>query len=146
MKIKWNWGTGIALAIILFMISILYRVYLTTQNPVDLVEKDYYPKGLAFQDRIDEMENAALYKKSLKVEQLQKEVVLHLPVMNPDSSNLQIFRPSSDKLDIVCKVEPDSSMAMHFPAIQFQRGKYIIKLFWKEKGVGYYLEKNFFFK
>lgn len=146
MKIKWNWGTGITLAIVIYMLSIVYRVYLTTKSPVDLVEKDYYPKGLAFQNRIDEMENAALYHKSLKVEQLQEEVVFHFPVMHPDSSHLQIFRPSSDTLDIVSQVKPDSTMAMHFPARQFKRGKYIIKLFWKEKGVGYYLEKNFFFK
>ncbi len=46
MKIKWNWGTKITIAIILFVSMILGFVYTATQNPIILVEKDYYPKGL----------------------------------------------------------------------------------------------------
>jgi len=39
MKIKWNWGTGITLFIIIFMSFTLWKVYRATQHPVMLVEK-----------------------------------------------------------------------------------------------------------
>ena len=146
MKIKWNWGTGITIAIILFMSLILYFVYLTTQNSIQLVEKDYYPKGLAYQQRIEEIKNARIYEDDFSILETEKEVIIHLPAMNPDTSNLQIFRPSDKALDIVTEINPDTSNALHFPVEKFRKGKYIIKVFWKENDTGYYLEKNFYFK
>ena len=146
MKIKWNWGTGITIAIILFMSLILYFVYLTTQNPIQLVEKDYYPKGLVYQQRIEQIKNARKYESDFYVLETEKEVVIHLPAINPDTGNLQIFRPSDKALDIVSEINPDTSGLMHFPSEKFRKGKYIIKVFWKENDTGYYLEKNFYFK
>ena len=60
-KIKWNWGTKLVIAIILFMGFIFVLVYLSTQNTIDLVERDYYPKGLKYQNRIEEIKNASMY-------------------------------------------------------------------------------------
>ncbi len=146
MKIKWNWGTGITIAIILFMSLILYLVYLTTQNPVQLVEKDYYPKGLEYQQRINEIKNARIFESDFRIEQTNDEVVIHLPSVSPDTSNLQIFRPSDKALDIVTEIKLNPSNEMRFPVNKFRKGKYIVKVYWKEKGKGYYLEKNFFYK
>ena len=146
MKIKWNWGTGITLFIILFVSFILFRVYLTLQNPVDLVEKDYYPKGLAFQDRIDEVNNANSVKDKFVIEQTERGVIVHLPTMHPDTGSLHVFRPSDEDMDILLQLHPDSTMAIRFDTKQFHRGKYIMKLYWEELGNRYYLEKNFFFQ
>ncbi len=147
MKIKWNWGTGITLFIILFMSFILYMVYLTTQNPVDLVEKDYYPKGLVYQERIEEIKNGNLLKDSFLIEQTVKEVVIRLPgIDNPDTSNITLFRPSDKKLDISSEIVEDDSNTVRFSSSEFRKGKYIVKVFWQKDGKGYYMEKVFFFK
>ncbi len=145
MKIKWNWGTGITLFIIIYMLSILFRVYLTTKHPVSLVEKDYYPKGLQYEERIHETINAIPLRTQFVIKQLTKEVVFYFPKMNPDTSNLHVFRPSDEKLDISCEVNTDSSNTMRFPVSKFHKGKYIIKLYWVENKKGYYIEKNFYF-
>ena len=57
MNIHLNWGNKLLIAIVIFMSFIFVLVYLSAQNQIDLVEKDYYPKGLKYQDRIDEIEN-----------------------------------------------------------------------------------------
>ena len=56
--IKWNWGTKLALWIIAFVLFILSLVYMSLGYDVNLVEKDYYPKGLVYQQRIEAINNA----------------------------------------------------------------------------------------
>lgn len=55
MKIKFNWGTGIVIAMVLFMTFILTFVYksLTPQYTHDLVSEDYYKDELLYQKEID---------------------------------------------------------------------------------------------
>ena len=52
MRIKWNWGTGILIGIIAFMAFIIGLVYFSVQQNFDLVERDYYPKALEYQQQI----------------------------------------------------------------------------------------------
>jgi hypothetical protein len=143
MKIKWNWGTGITIFIILFVSFILWRVYKTTQHPVMLVEKDYYPKGLQYQQRIDERHNARLYKPKFLVYRQSEEVVIHFPVLHPDTSRFTFFRPSDNRFDLSFPFRPDSLGLMHFPLQKFKKGKYILKIYWEEKGKKFYVEKSF---
>lgn len=146
MKIKWNWGTGITLFIILFMGFTLWKVYRATQNPVMLVEKDYYPKGLQYQQRIDERHNARLFRSKFLVYQQNDEVIIHFPPVHPDSSNFTFFRPSDNNFDLSFPFNPDSLGLMHLPGRKFEKGKYILKIYWEEKGKKYYVEKNFYMK
>ena len=146
MKIKWNWGTGITLFIILFMGFTLWRVYRTTQHPVMLVEKDYYPHGLQYQQRIDERHNARLLKSKFLVFQQNNEVVVHFPAVYPDTSSFTFFRPSDANYDLSFPFHPDSLGLMHLPTSKFEKGKYVLKIYWEEKGKKYYVEKNFFMK
>ena len=53
MKIQFNWGTGIAIALIVMICGMLTLVYLATRQDYFLVEKDYYQKGINFQEQID---------------------------------------------------------------------------------------------
>ena len=58
-KIKWNWGTGILLSIIIFMAILIGLVYVFMNQDVDLVTKDYYSKELKYQDRINKINNTS---------------------------------------------------------------------------------------
>ena len=55
---KWNWGTKLFIAIVIFMGFIFVLVYMRTRHDVSLVENDYYPKGLKYQDRLEEISTA----------------------------------------------------------------------------------------
>ncbi len=143
MKIKWNWGTGIALFIILFMTFTLWRVYRATQHPVMLVEKDYYPRGLQYQQRIDERHNARMYKARFLVFQQDSEVVIHFPPIHPDTSSFTFFRPSDMDYDLSFSFSPDSLGQMYVPIRKFKKGKYILKIYWEEEGKKYYVQRPF---
>ncbi len=146
MKIKWNWGTGITLYILIFLIFIAWRVYKTTQNPIMLVEKDYYPKGMAYQDRIDEMKNATRFEAQFYFMNEDSQLVVQLPFIKPDTSNLYFFRPSDNNCDFQMPISPDSTFKMYIPFYKLTKGKYLIKLYWEESGKAYYIEKIYNYK
>lgn len=145
MNIPWNWGTKLLIAIIIFMSFIFVLVYLSAQNQIDLVEKDYYPKGLKYQDRIDEIQNAAPYKDSFLIEKINNQVVVSYTVLQADTGSIYFFRPSDNSLDLTYKFQPGTTGKMYFEADQFKKGKYLVKVFWKEAGKGFYIEKTFIY-
>ncbi len=143
-NIKWNWGTKLLIAIILFMSFIFALVYLSTQNSINLVEKDYYPKGLKYQARIDDIKRAIPLKERFGITQTDELIILTIPEINPDSGSIVFFRPSDQQLDITSKIEPDSTGRIYFPHGDFKRGIYIYKIRWYENGNGFYIEDKFF--
>lgn len=145
-KIKWNWGTKLLIAIIIFMSFIFFLVYLSTQNAINLVDKDYYPKGLKYQTRIDEIKKATLVKEQFNVIQTDSLIVLSMPEVNVDSGSIVFFRPSNQLLDFTSNINPDSLGRMYYPYNNFKKGKYLIKVHWYKNGEGYYIEKRFFVK
>ena len=52
-KSKFNWGTGILITIIVFMIVPIGTVVFLMNQDVDLVATDYYNKGIQHQEQID---------------------------------------------------------------------------------------------
>ncbi len=118
-KIKWNWGTKLVIAIILFMGFIFVLVYLSTQNAIDLVERDYYPKGLKYQTRIEEIKNASIYHDRFNIKRENNQMVLSIPLIDADSGSIVFFRPSNQLLDFASKIQPDSTGFMYFPINEF---------------------------
>jgi hypothetical protein len=140
---KWNWGTKLLIAIILFMGLIFYLVYLSTKQDLNLVEKDYYPKGLKYQTRINEIKNAVPFKDQIQIIQTDDDIILTLPDINPDSGTIVLFRPSNERLDINSDINPVTLHKMYFPYKKFKKGLYKYKIEWFENGKGYYLENSF---
>lgn len=145
MNIKWNWGTKLFIAIVIFMSFIFVLVFKSAQNQIDLVEKDYYPKGLKYQDRIDEIQNAEVFKDSFLIEKINNQVVVSYTVIHADTGSIYFFRPSDNTLDMTYAFQPDTTGRMYFDVRQFKKGKYLVKVFWKEAGEGFYIEKTFNF-
>ena len=145
-NLKWNWGTKLLIAIILFMSLIFFLVYLSTKQKLNLVEKDYYPKGLKYQSRIDAIKNAAPFKNQIKVIQTGDYIILTLPETKPDSGTIVLFRPSNVSLDINSDIKPDSLNKKYFSSKKFKKGLYKYKIEWFENGTVYYLEDKFYVK
>lgn len=142
-KIEWNWGTKLVIAIIIFMSFIFMMVYLSVQNPIDLVEKDYYPKGLKYQTRIDEIQMAESIQDQFVITQANGLIILAMPEINPDSGSIVFFRPSNHLLDFESNIQADSTNQMYFPLNEFKTGLYTLKVHWYENAAGYYVEKKF---
>ena len=142
---KWNWGTKLVIAMAIFMGFIIVLVFQTTKNDVNLVEKDYYPKGLKYQDRLDEIENAAPFQNKIQIYQDAEHIVVQFPEIKPDTGSLYFFRPSDTDFDKRYKLEPNSDFSQLLPKKDFRKGKYLVKIYWQENNLGFYVEKPFYF-
>ena len=140
---KWNWGTKLFIAIVLFMALIIGFVIASFQQTVNLVEKDYYPKGQIFQTRLDEIKNAVGIRDSFVFEKGESSIVLSMPNINADTASVNFFRPSGNEYDRVYDISTGDTVFV-FSRNEFIRGKYKIKVYWKSEDTGYYFERDFF--
>lgn len=133
------------IAIIIFMGFIFVLVYQSAQNDINLVEKDYYPKGLKYQDRIDEITNAQPLKQLFKITPFEDELLVSFPPIHPDAGTIVFFRPSGTDFDRTYQIELDSLYQMQLSKSNFIKGKYLVKIFWRENDKSYYLEQPYYF-
>ncbi|MDP2038234.1 MAG: FixH family protein, partial [Ignavibacteria bacterium] len=55
MKLKLNWGFGIAVTYILFVVVTLVMVFIFMNQDVSLETENYYSKGIEYQGQIDKI-------------------------------------------------------------------------------------------
>ncbi len=145
MKIKWNWGTKLTIAIIIFMSFIFTLVYLSTQNQIFLVEKDYYPKGLAYQKRIESIKKGHPFRKNMKIRQDAGNLYLKISETSPDSGSVILYRPNQNKeQDMEIPFGKDSVISMRFDKKKLKKGIYILKITWYQDGEEYFIEEKTF--
>lgn len=149
MKIKWNWGTKLFLWTVLFMLVLMTFVFLSTRQKFFLVEKDYYPKGLEYQQKIDKMNNTSQLEEKIVVDNEDTFILLTFPgIMQPDiiKGEIVFYRPSNGDRDFGVVIAPDSSSHQRIPMDDLISGKYIVQFDYSYKGVDYYQEETLFVK
>jgi len=139
MKTKWNWGTKLVVWIIVFVLFILTLVFLSLGYDVNLVEKDYYPKGLKYQTRIDAIENANKLGVRFLIDQSEDDLYINIPDIQLDSGLITFFRPSDGSFDRAYKFS--NSQQFRIPLSDFTNGKYILKINWWNDNKEYYIEQ-----
>jgi len=143
-NMKWNWGTKLALAMAAFMIMVIVFVVLMFRESVDLVEKDYYPKGQAYQQQIDKKNNAAGMEELVSLGMNDGFVEVKFPGnMMPDSirGEVQFYNRVTDLKDRFASLRVDSAHVFRYPSADLH-GRYLVKIDWTYLGTPYYLEKS----
>ncbi len=142
---KINWGTGILIFIILFLIAIISFVIFANTQKVNLVEEDYYPKELNFDSQMEKQANTEALTEKVSIGlNADSLIFIHFPeFFDPKQveGSILIYRPSDDKEDILYKIQLDTNSYQFLPAGELLPGKYIIKLDWTSEGVEYFQEQ-----
>ncbi len=150
MKIKINWGTGIVIAIVLFMIFILSFVYKTIaidKYEHHLVSEDYYKDELYYQKEIDKLNNAAKLSENIALSNSEKGITISFPQdkdFNKIKGTIYFMRRSNIKLDF----EKEIKLSDHFiiiPDSLLVSGKWIIKIDWQYNDEEYLLKESWFY-
>lgn len=146
MSIKFNWGTGIFIFIVIFVVSMLGIVYLSFQQNNELVEESYYPQGIEYQQQIDRKAMAHLLSSAILAKQVDNEIIITYPRefrdLGFDKGEIYFYRPSSQKSDFREVMVPDTALNQRFSLDKFQAGKYIVKYSWTMNGEDYYDEQS----
>ncbi|WP_044397470.1 FixH family protein [Lacinutrix sp. Hel_I_90] len=139
---RFNWGTGIVIAFVLFISFIMYFVINMNINKKydhDLVVEDYYAQELLYQNDINKEENAKNLSQNLSLEQTEEGLLIKFPEtleLAEISGKMFLYRPSNKQFDF----EIDISLSDYHLLIPDKRlldGRWNIKIDWKHKGQDY---------
>ena len=142
---KFNWGNGILIFIILFLILSSIFIIFSFQHANDLVTDDYYNQGAAYSKQIEINKRSAIYSDSLQITNTNEkiEIQVNKGLLNiTDSFQIYFFRPSDKSKDYKIGVLKNERIIV--PKSRLMKGRYIIKLSWKSKKEIYLIEKEIF--
>jgi len=141
---KFSWGVGISITIIVFLIGSLATVYFTTTVDYDLVAEDYYEKELVYQEQIDKMKRANELPEQLVIKLEGDNIKFKFPSIFNNSKiegEIYFYKPSSEDLDVRATISLDEENSLYFSQADLSKGLWKIKVEWGVQGVEYYTEK-----
>ncbi len=141
---KFNWGTGILIFLIVFLIGCGFFIAFAMNQNINLVNEEYYQKGANYSEQIE------INKRSVKFQSViyLKDKGDHIAVYFPDnfaselkSGKILFFRPSDNHNDVAYKMDVTDNVQL-VPKSDLLKGRYLVQLSW-ESDATYYLEKEF---
>jgi nitrogen fixation protein FixH len=137
---NFNWGHGIALFYVLFVGALLTALISSFGVDHALVVEDYYNQDLNYQKQYEKMENTqtlnnANIKYDISTQELKIEFLNGVPAM----ANVLFYRPSDSSKDFKLDLGEQFNIMSTSSMV---KGKWVIKLDWKEGDKNYYLEKD----
>ncbi len=133
---KINWGTGVAIALGLFMIFILSFVYKTFTNDKydhQLVSKDYYKDEVNFQQEIDALTNAKKLNELVILKNTDQGILITFPSdlsTKKIEGTIAFQRASNIKLDFNLPINLTNNTLL-IPTKKLVKGLYNVKINWK---------------
>ncbi|WP_296699138.1 FixH family protein [Algoriphagus sp.] len=137
-----NWGTGILLSIIGFIVIIMTMVVISVRmEGIELVTEGYYEKEIAYQDQIDKEQITLDQNRDVISFDSQKQhLILDLPA--GVKGTLHLFRPSNAELDQRLAIDGNNKGIIEVPVDKLKKGYWKAQLNWVENGVEFYQEKK----
>lgn len=152
MRIRWNWGTAVALVYSVFAIATVAFVLFALANPVALVRDDYYQQALAHDRRMEAETNAGALGESIRVSldradrpagASRADAVLELPRDHAATANgiITWYRASDASADRAVKLELDRDGVQRLPLGGLATGLWTMKVDWTANGKPFYFER-----
>jgi nitrogen fixation protein FixH len=144
---KFNWGTGIVIAIFGFIGFIMYFVITMSTDHTyshDLVTDKYYQAELNYQQEINAVKNANALTEHIDIERNQKGLKINFPKnFNPKEIKGKVFlyRPSNKQLDFEIPIS-NSKPYLLVPEQRLLDGRWNIKVFFKYKDINYLIKEE----
>jgi hypothetical protein len=137
-----NWGVKITLVYLAFVAGMLTLVFKARSEKIELVATDYYEQELAYQERIDAMDNAARLSRAVTVQLVSEGLEVQLPdeITAAESGVIRLYRPSDSTLDREFVLAPTNIHTQLIPKALLTAGLYNVKVEWKAGEKIYYTE------
>lgn len=145
MKTKFNpWPYGIVFAFVVFISGMAAFVVVASRQQDSLVEKNYYESELKFQDQINNAARAQAVGATI-LRPAEGRLVIQLPVAQLAqniSGTVELYRPSSAKLDQSIALKPDATGAQTVDVSKLVPGAWAVRVKWNACGENYFLEQK----
>ena len=144
---KFNWGTGIALAIVGFISFIMYFVITMSTDHTyshDLVTDKYYQQELEYQKQIDAEKNASRLKENIKLNRTQEGLQILFPEefsSKEIEGKVFLYRPSNKQLDFEIPISITNTYLL-VPEKRLLDGRWNITVSWNYKNTAYLFKQE----
>ena len=140
---KWNWGTGIALSMGIFMTFLVVMVVKASRADTELQYEDYYEQELDYQSRIDALQLANPFKDDLEIRLLKDVMTVRMSedLTFPLNGYISFFRPNDQSKDLRY-VWSSGSSTQSLPVADLIPGVYEMEVHWTADGKGFLLTKE----
>lgn len=137
-----NFGKAIVLSFVLFALFIGTLVYFCVREDVSLVSSEYYKDELAYQQKLDKINNAqTLAQQPVISGQKGKVSVVFGSMDRIERGELNVVRPSNARLDQKFEIVPSQGISNVFVLSRWEPGLYRASVTWTMGGKDYYFEK-----
>ncbi|MDQ3109889.1 MAG: FixH family protein [Bacteroidota bacterium] len=138
-----SWGIRIAILYGAFVAMILFLVFRTMNEDIELVSPDYYENELKFQNQIDRQNQSILLNEQPYIEIKENTIAIKFPAeIKPStiSGAIKFYCPSNSSSDFTINLQVDSSMTQLVSSVKFKKGTYQAQVTWSAGGKNYYNE------
>jgi len=139
-----NWGYKILLVYAVFVTGILFLVFKSSSQKVDLVTTDYYAKELKYQRKIDAMNRVSQLSDTVKYETSAGKLTIMLPkdfAGKKITGDVVLYCPSDEDKDITQNFSIQDA-PIFIPVHEVIKKEFEIQLNWQADGTSYYFQKK----
>jgi nitrogen fixation protein FixH len=141
---KWNWGVGITVTIIVFTIISLLFIYFAFNQDINLVRDDYYEAEVQFNEKLETIKRTKKLSEELKIKLVPNYISIQFPneIQNQEiTGTIFLYRPSDEKLDFELPIEIDTLKTQLIPTSKMIAGQWKIQIEWSADTNKYFNNK-----
>jgi hypothetical protein len=144
-----SWGSGLVIAIAIFMVSTLGFVFFATTLDFDLVTEHHYEEGVEYQQVIDRVEQSHTLSHPVQFNYKRNEQALRITfpedvAEQAKQGTLTLYRPDDASLDQEKKLTRFTQNGLTVEEIELTPGKWTAQLKWSADQTQYYSESTLF--
>ena len=139
-----NWGYKILLVYAVFVMGIMFLVFKSSREKVDLVTTDYYAKELKYQQKIDAMNRVSLLSDTVKYEMHEGKLTVVFPkdfAGKKITGDVVLYCPSDEDKDITQNFSIQDT-PIFVPIHVVNKKEFELQLNWQADGTSYYFQKK----
>lgn len=141
-----NWGYKIFIVYGVFVAGILFMVFKSSSQQMDLVTTDYYAKELKYQENIDEAKRTNTLTENLRYEIKGDKVILFFPkdfAGKKITGKAVLYCPADERKDVIQDFTvKDETVTLIISSIN--KGQNELHINCQVDGLSYYFEKRIF--
>lgn len=143
---KFNWGSGIALAVTVFVIGTLSIVSYMISLDFFLVTNEHYEEGVEYQQTIDQRKRSSELKDPVVIifdEKLEAlRIVFPTEFVGKAQGDIKLYRPNNPKMDAKLPLSVNANGTQLISTSDLEKGKWILKIEWNANEENYLEEKT----
>ena len=146
MRLRMNWGLGIAMVYALFASGTLTVAWYALHQPVDLVSGDYYQRAIGYDSHQAAAERGLALGADLQIDRGANDRRMTLTWTGarsrPREGTITLYRPSNPAWDRQLPMKLDSSGRQLIALDDVPAGEWLLQLRWTADGGEYYVERG----